>query len=222
MSGAPQIGAGQGLLHLSEPVPKLPHLDDPRFSTRVVGTENPALPTLFVFADVLEEICYRTVYEPTVGAACILLGGWFVGPNGRYLEIDGFRDFLHVSDPMRLLNTLRSQPSLLDEEDGIIMGCAQIQPGSGGRMSATHLILQNTFFNGPHQVLLLVDPEDEHVAFYQRDAAGLFHNVAFTLLNDVEEAASEDESATVGDSDDENSDADSESGDATAKNIDSP
>lgn len=188
------------------PVPRLPHLEHPDFVTRHVGTDEPDdLVQLFIFRDVLAELRYRSEFAPHEASACLLTGGWFLGPHGPYVEIDGFRDTVAVDGAMALVNYLRAHRELVSAPPApvpaaeLVVGCCQLRPGCAGRFAPEDLILLNTFFPRPYHVMLMVDPSESddpargQLGFYVRSGAGQIVNAPFVLVA----AADEDEPGTA-------------------------
>ena len=190
------IDAHRAALHAtraSEPVPKLPHIDDPRFVTEHVGKHIRSIIEVVAFRDFIDEPCYRALYAPEQTSFSLLTGGWFVGPQGNYVEIDGFRDTIPVPDATAFAHRLRRDKSLLFGEDDneLLVGCCALRPGSGGEMKPDDLILLNTFFNHPFHLYVMIDGGLDSVAFYARNAAGRFINVPVTLLAPKEDEQTE-------------------------------
>lgn len=176
------------------PTPRLPLVEHPLFTTRRVGSPPAAeLPEIFIFSDVLEELCYRAAYAPDETSVSLLTGGYYVGPYGPYLEIEGFRDSLATEGPLDFLDYIQHHPALLDpppspalETPVYLLGCAFARPGCEGRMAPEDLILFNTLFNHDHHTLLLIDAPGDVFSFFLRDGIhGRFHNCPVTLLSAV-------------------------------------
>lgn len=189
-----QQGARDGgytLLH--EPIPKLPHLSDPRFGVHRFGESSPELVDIFIFRDVFEELCYRAAYNTSEGSLSLLIGGWFVGPLGPYIEIEGFRDSIHADDPMRLLDYLSKHSELfapdLPDPSGLMprnrrLGACLALPKSSARLTPETALLYNTYFNSPYHVMLLIDADEDQFGFYARNTHGGFQSAPFWLLAD--------------------------------------
>lgn len=178
------------------PVPRLPHLEDPRFETRRYGGPDapPAdAPELFIFHDVLAELGYRASFAPNESSACLLTGGWYLGPAGPYVEIDGFRDTVVLDrgrpGSLGMLDHLRAHRSLVEPQPRpltggeLVVGCAQLRPGCQGRFAPEDLILMNTFFARPYHVMLLVDPRDGTLGFYARTETAQIVNVPLQVVS---------------------------------------
>lgn len=196
------------------PIPRLPHLEDPHIlATRCGQLAHPdpksvGLGDIFIFRDVLEELCYRALYTPDAGSFMALTGGWFVGPFGPYIEIDSFRDAVYASSTLSLLTFLTQHRELWpqptqpkqtttpkpDSGPGfgsaaepntkpLHLGNCLVLPGCGARLGPDEVLLFNSFLNAPYHTLLLIDPTTEQLGFYARDAQRNFYNLPFWLLD---------------------------------------
>lgn len=166
-------------------LPKPPIL--PSESVRIIrrGTLERAGPTLYVFADVLEEVLFHAGYrdEPSL---CLLIGGGYAGPAGRYIEVEGFaasRYVAHIDDAASAL--ARAVPDLaaeLTDPREQILGWSFGAAGSQGRMTHEALRIHMTWFNLPHQVFLSIDPASQQYGFHQRGHDGRMLNIGFNLI----------------------------------------
>jgi hypothetical protein len=183
------------------PIPRLPHLEDPHISARRFGSSALPLPLsptatapndVFIFRDVLEELFYRGLYEPTSGSFLTLTGGWYVGPFGPYVEIEGFRDAVHAPSTLGLLDYLTDHralwPSPPKHDPPIALGGCLIAPRGGALFGPDEVLLCNSLLTRPCHVLLIIDPVGDRFAFYGRDPHGRFLNLAFWLLDDLQPA----------------------------------
>ncbi len=167
--------------------PKLPLLDHPHFRCQTIGTIDLRFTSVFIFKDVLEELCYRAIHQPHDTASSMLSGGHFTGPLGPYVEISGFRDTVPVTDSRAFIDYLRRTPSLLKplgEEH--IVGFAHFRPGQRARIAAADILAHNTFFIANHPVTLLIDGINDDLALYTSDTTGRFHNVGAFLIDPIE------------------------------------
>jgi len=188
---ATRLQAAAVRLPAHEPIPRLPHLDDPRFSTRRIGDSDDRIHDIFVFRDVLAELRYRATFAPDDASACLLTGGYYVGPQGPYVEIDGFRDAVGIESPLALMNHLRAHPGLIEEDArrgvafddrDIVVGICEIRPESEGHLEPADFMLFNTFFPRPYQIALIIDPAKNALGFYAREPAGRIVNAPFFVI----------------------------------------
>lgn len=149
------------------------------------GTLERTGPAVYVFSDVLDEILFHAGYrdEPSL---TLLLGGYYRGPAGPFIEIEGFtasRYVAHVDDAAAEIS--RRYPSLLDEFSSPaahVLGWSFGDPESDGEMTAQALRVHLSWFNLPHQVYLSIDPKNERFGFHQRGPDGAMVNVGFNLV----------------------------------------
>ncbi len=166
-------------------LPKAPIL--PSESVRIVrrGTLERSGPTIYVFADALDEVVFHAGYrdEPSV---TLLIGGGYAGPAGRYIEIEGFtasRYVAHIDDAATEIGRrMQALVKELTDPGEQVLGWSFGLPGSRGEMTEDALRIHLTWFNLPHQVYLSIDPQSQQYGFHQRGTDGRMHNVGFNLI----------------------------------------
>jgi hypothetical protein len=170
---------------LPRALPKAPIL--PSDSVQIVrrGTLDRAGPSVYVFADALDEVLFHAEYRDEASVT-LLIGGRYAGPAGRYIEVEGFtasRYVAHIDDAAVELG--RRLPELvrdLTDPTEQVLGWSYGQAGSGGQMTQAALRTHYTWFNLPHQLFLSIDPSTQQYGFHQRGPDGRMHNVGFNLV----------------------------------------
>lgn len=170
-----------------DPIQKPPLLPSARVHIRHFGERDAEGPMIYIFADVLDELLLQASYR---GDPCVavLVGGHYMGPAGAYIEIQGFAETSWLERTRDAVSYLQRRhqalrQSLAAEAPGQqILGWSHGLPGSGARMDEETLLVHLTFFNLPHQVCLVSDPEAEAAGFYRRDRQGTIRNIGFKLI----------------------------------------
>ena len=142
-------------------------------------------PTVYVYADVLDELMFHGAYrdEPSLS---LLLGGSYDGPAGPFVEVVGFCASQYVAD----LASASEQVGLAyrriledAEPDSVqVLGWSCATEGSDALMDLAALRLHLTWFNFSQHIFLSIDPAAKTYGFYRRSVAGGMVNVGFNLI----------------------------------------
>jgi hypothetical protein len=173
------------------PVPKKPFLPGRQVKIRRVGQPEASDLTVYVFYDVAEELVFASRFQPNVTLASLLVGGYYRGPAGLYVEVRGFRHSQIVESSLEFAAFLRRDWDRLqgDEElalAGLIpVGWSLSRPRSKARFGPFELLVQLSYFNRPYHVCLMLDPISRQAGAYRQVADGEIGNVGFNLIEPI-------------------------------------
>jgi hypothetical protein len=142
-------------------------------------------PTVYVFADVLDEVLFHAGYrdEP---AMSLLMGGSYEGPAGPFIEIVGFTTSRYVDSHKEAgVEIGRHYPRMLESPDANgpqVLGWSYGAMGSQAGVDVDALRVHLTWFNLPQHVFLSVDPADKKYGIYRRSSTGSMVNIGFNLV----------------------------------------
>lgn len=146
---------------------------------------------VYIFADVLKELVLQARYRRDPCAA-LLIGGYYKGPAGLYIEIDGFDSATYLDKTRDALSLFqRHHPRLSDalsrdDPTRHVIGWSHGLPGSGGQLSAQAAMVHLSFFNLPWQTTFVLDPDAGKLGVYRRSADEAFENIGFNVISAIE------------------------------------
>lgn len=146
---------------------------------------------VYIFADVLKELVLQARYRRDPCAA-LLIGGYYKGPAGLYIEIDGFDSATYLDKTRDALSLFqRHHPRLSDalsrdDPTRHVIGWSHGLPGSGGQLSAQAAMVHLSFFNLPWQTTFILDPDAGKLGVYRRSADEAFENIGFNVISAIE------------------------------------
>lgn len=165
---------------------KLPFVASDQLRLTRFGPEGEA-PTVYLFADVLDEIIRHAAWRPEL-AATLLVGERYQGPSGPYLELQGFAESSYVSKPRDLVERFQQgHPRTCEQLEGQgaqrILGWSLDDKGAAAGASREAWLLHRTFFNLPEQLFLALDTAGEVLAIYRLDEGKNPFSVGFYLIS---------------------------------------
>lgn len=169
-------------------MPKAPILPSRSLRIRRLGDPDHTVLTAYVFSDVIEELIFSSTYRGEQMAAGILIGGYYQGPAGEYIEVRGFRDDVtldttldYAADLSGMWDLLMNDPELLDL--GLRpLGWYVSRAGCRGQIGPFELIVHQSFFNLPCHVLLMLDPLESQLGLYAAEDGDRLANIGFNLI----------------------------------------
>lgn len=167
---------------------KAPLLPSDRIQITRLGPPGEKGPTVYIYADVLEEIIYHANYRDS-DSATLLLGGSYRGPAGEYVEIQGFAESTYLDKTLDLYGIFsRSYTGVcadLAQNNPVqsVLGWSANTRQTLAKMSRDQLIIHRTFFNAPQQIFLALDTEQEALSLYRHDETGKVFHLGFNLIS---------------------------------------
>ncbi len=186
-----------------KPIPKAPFLPSARVRIQHFGQRHEAGPRIYLFADVLDELTRQAAWRPDP-CVCLLTGGFYDGPAGPYIEIQGFAEAAWLEHTREAQGVFKRRYKALretlarDSPEQRVVGWFHGLPGCGGQPDPEVLLVHMTWFNLPFQVCMLLDPQDERLGFFHRGPDGALHNVGFKLIALSQEAVTNPETVLTG------------------------
>ena len=153
-----------------------------------IGPERSPHAQVFVRVEVLQELIQASLGAPRSTRTALLLGRVGVDVGQCFIEILGYTDLdTHESLREFCRATTDYWPmmmSRLERRDDrlLLMGWACMEAGDKGVLTRVHQVTHRTFFNFPHQVFLLLDPESQHVALYGFDESNRLVHIGYNLV----------------------------------------
>ncbi len=132
---------------------------------------------VYIFLDVLDEVVFHAQYR-NEHAATLLVGGYYQGPTGKYIEIQGFTEAMYVESARHYQSMLARDFDKVKtrlrqaKRPQHILGWSMGVADTHARMDSAGVFLHNSFFNLPHQIHLAVDPKSEDICVYRRKEPG--------------------------------------------------
>lgn len=165
---------------------KTPITPSERVQVTPMGPQHRQGPEIYLFADVLDEIIRHAAYRHDT-AATLLVGKHYQGPQGPFVEVQGFAESVYVGRTLDLYGPLRDghrrQREELAQQQQRVLGWSHSLPGQGVRATPEGYLLHRTFFNRPEQLLAMMDVQRQELALYRLDEQGQLHNVGFHLIS---------------------------------------
>lgn len=155
---------------------------------RRLGVPRPAGAALFLWQDVLSELCRASQRRPDSFQTAILLGQVREAAAGTGVLVQGYSELASWRDEMAFLqetladwsmivNRVRRGPNSLRP-----LGWVTMVPGGGGRIRPIDEFLHRSLFSLPFQVMLSLDGEADLCAAWATDAQGYLVNIGFNLV----------------------------------------
>lgn len=164
---------------------------------RLGPSMTPQATKVYVWADALTELIYAALRRPTVMQTAILVGGLYAGPGERFVEIRGYVDLERFDDSFDFSRELNEAWLPLNNRisrrgEGMSMiGWACLRTATEDEPARDLQVAHRSFFNLPHQILLTIDPETQHLALYGFDEIGRLVQIGFHLVRPRSDRASE-------------------------------
>ncbi len=169
-------------------ISKAPVLPSRRIAITRLGQHGEDGPTVYIFADVLDEIIVHASYREDL-AATLLLGGYYQGPAGPYVEIQGFAESIYVARTLDLFRLFqeghqRVRDNLArDNPHQCILGWSHNISGQNAEVSAQSYLIHRTFFNRPEQIFISMDVSQELLGAYRVGQGKKMENLGFNLIS---------------------------------------
>jgi hypothetical protein len=159
-----------------------------RFDIERVGQPRPGGMAVYIWRDVLAELCRAAALRPEAFQTALLIGTVRDAAAGAGLLVQGYAElgtwtsesaFLEDTegDWTLILNRLRrTNPSMRP------LGWVCMRPDTGGALQPWDEFVHRSLFNLPFQVTLTIDGRDESCALWGPDALGYLVNIGFNLV----------------------------------------
>lgn len=169
---------------------KLPPENTADTELRHVGPSTPeGSAKVYVWAEALEELIHASLRRPTVMQAAVLVGGFYAGPGERFVELRGFIDLDRFDDTTDLARALNDSwiplKNRVERQGGgmSILGWACLRREERPQLARDLHVLHRSFFNLPHQLLLVLDPETQEISLYGFDETSRLVHIGFELVS---------------------------------------
>jgi hypothetical protein len=155
---------------------------------RRLGVPRPAGAALFVWQDVLAELCMAAQRRQDTFQTAILLGSVREAAAGTGVLVQGYAEMSTWRDEMTFLHETLDDWSMLVNRArrGIAplrpVGWVSMVSGAQGQIRPLDEFLHRSLFNLPFQVLLSLDGQNDRCAAWATDAQGYLVNIGFNLV----------------------------------------
>lgn len=183
----------------TRPVPKPPFLPDGRLRVRRLGPPTGDGLTVYAFFDVLDELLYSSNYHRNQAAAGVLVGGYYRGPAGDYVEVRGYTDLQVIESTLEYADRLDrdwahlNAPSAMTEAGLRPLGWFLSRAESRAQATPFESLVHLSYFNLPFHVFLMIDPASRLAGLYLSGGGDRLRNVGFNVIEPHPATAAEAE-----------------------------